>query len=86
MLTSWISNQLYYFANVLIRVQCVCRAVSIGRTRSYVVTSDIKTIFRKGATDTEPKAGDRVTVIARRDPTVDQFTATAIIDFGSKKS
>jgi hypothetical protein len=57
-----------------------------GESSTFIVTGDTKIIFKKGATDTEPKVGDWATVIARRDPAIDQFTAKAIIDFGSKKS
>jgi ribosomal protein L21E len=57
-----------------------------GESSTFIVTGDTKIIFKKGATNnTEPKVGDRATVIARRDPAVEQFTATAIIDFGFKE-
>jgi ribosomal protein L21E len=57
-----------------------------GESSTFIVTGDTKIIFKKGATDTEPRVGDRATVIARRDPATDQFTARAIIVFGSKES
>jgi hypothetical protein len=54
-----------------------------GEISTFIVTGDTKIIFKKGAT--EVKVGERATVIARRDPATDQFTATAIVVFGSKK-
>src|SRR5512136_949954 len=57
-----------------------------GESSTFVVTNETKILFRKGATNnTEPKVGDRATVIARRDPAADQFTARAIIVFGPKE-
>lgn len=57
-----------------------------GETSTFIVTGDTKIVFKKGATNsTEPKVGDRATVIARRDPAADQFTAKAIIVFGPKE-
>lgn len=55
-----------------------------GESSTFIVTGDTKIIFKKGAT--EVKVGDWATVIARRDPAAEQFTAKAIIVLGSKKS
>ena len=57
-----------------------------GESSTFVVTNETKIVFKKGASNnTEPKVGDRATVIARRDPAADQFTARAIIIFGAKE-
>jgi hypothetical protein len=50
---------------------------------TFIVTGDTKIIFLWGAT--EVKVGERAIVIARRDLATDQFTATTIIVFGSRK-
>jgi hypothetical protein len=55
-----------------------------GESSTFIITSDTKISFKKGATE-PPKVGDRATVIARRDPATDQFTAKAILVFGPKK-
>lgn len=54
-----------------------------GESSTFIITSDTKISFKKGAT--EVKVGDRATVSARRDPATDQFTVKAILVFGSKK-
>ena len=49
---------------------------------TFVVTSDIKTNFKHGAT--EVTQGYRATVVARRDPATAQFTAKEILVYGPK--
>ncbi|MBI4201060.1 MAG: hypothetical protein HY531_02075 [Chloroflexi bacterium] len=53
-----------------------------GNLSIFVVTSDTKIKFKGGAT--EVKEGYRTTVVARRDPATDQFTAREILVFGPK--
>lgn len=54
-----------------------------GETSTFVVTSETKIKFKRGATGV--KVGDRVMVSARRDPSTDKFTAKEILDFGTEK-
>ncbi len=53
-----------------------------GDLSTFVVTSDTKIKFKHGAT--EVTQGYRATVVARRDPATDQFTAKEILVFGPK--
>ena len=53
-----------------------------GETSTFVVTSETSVELKKGATGAT--LGSRVTVVARRDPATDQFTAKAILAFGSE--
>ncbi|MFH1140618.1 MAG: DUF5666 domain-containing protein [Chloroflexota bacterium] len=51
-------------------------------TSTFVVTTDTKIKFKQGATAVTP--GYRATVVARRDPATDQYTARDILVFGPK--
>ncbi len=51
-------------------------------TSTFVVNAETKIELKKGATGVT--VGSRVTVVAKRDPATDQFTAKAILVFGSE--
>lgn len=55
-----------------------------GDLSTFEVTSDTKIQFKQGATAVTPGDQYRATVVARRNPATDQYTATQILVFGPK--
>ena len=53
-----------------------------GDLSTFVVTTDTKIKFKRGATAVT--LGSKATVVARRDPATDKYTATEILVFGPK--
>lgn len=54
-----------------------------GDVSTFTITTDTKIVLKKGATAVT--VGERATVVARRVPSSDTYTATAIVVFGSGK-
>lgn len=55
-----------------------------GETSTFVINSDTKIRFMRGAT--EVKVGEKATVAARRDPASDQYVAKQILVAGESKA
>ena len=53
-----------------------------GETSTFMIDAETKIEFKRGAT--EVKVGEQATVVARRDPSTDQYTARAILAFGER--